>query len=107
MRYKVGDQEYNPKNKSNPQTASALIVTGRAVFYGISVRTDGSNDVTITLYDNTSGTGTTILPSSIVIDGTSKFATIDDDRGISITNGIYATVTSPGTFSYQVYYDNN
>ncbi len=107
MRYQLGDQGYIPKNKSNPLTASALVVTGRAVFYGFMVRTDGTNDVTLTFYDNTVASGTNIIPSSIVVDGGSKVGTLDDERGLAVTNGIYAEITCAGTYSYQVYYDNN
>jgi hypothetical protein len=107
MEYILGSRKYIPKRKTSPASASAAAVTGNCIFYGIMVRTDGTNNVTLNLYDNTGASGTLILPSSLVIDGSARIASIGDDSGLPITNGIYVDVTCAGTCSYQVYYDND
>ena len=105
--WNVGNHGYIPKEKTAPAAASALAVNGRSVFYGIAVQPDGTNNVTLTLYDNTVASGTNyIIPSSIVINAGVGLATISDDDGLPVTNGIYVEVTTSGACSYQVYYDN-
>jgi len=107
MQYHVGNHGYVVKSKTDPAAASALSVSGRSVFYGVFVKTDGTNDVTVTFYDNTVASGTDyIIPDSIVIDGGVGAVTIYDDAGLAVTNGIYTEITCAGTCSYQVYYDN-
>ena len=107
MKYNVGNHGYVVKNKTAPAASSALAVSGRSVFYGIAVKPDGTNNVTLTVYDNTVASGTNyIIPNSIDINAGVGLATISDDDGVAVTNGVYVEVTTSGTCSYQVYYDN-
>ena len=86
------------------KTADALIYTGGCVFTSFSITPDGTNPVTVTFYDNTSGSGTKIL-------NTMTFA--GDEGPIAFPfkiqkrcfNGIYADITTAGTVEYAVFWE--
>lgn len=93
---------------SSVQTESKSITTGAGLFYGIVVRTDGTNDVTLNIYDGKSASGTKLTPANVVIDGASyaqgwSFSTTP---AITYTGGIYVdvSVAGGGSCSYQVFY---
>lgn len=50
---------------SGKKTSSATIKTGKGWWGGVLIQTDGTNDATITIYDNTADSGT-ILYQAIV-----------------------------------------
>lgn len=88
---------------SGEKTADALILTGSGIFSQIVVTPDGTNDVTVAIYDNTSAAGNKILPSM----------TFAGNGGVQasppiwccVENGIYVDVTlSAGTVAYAVMY---
>jgi hypothetical protein len=93
----VGDGDY------------AVVTGSKGIFYGIRVRTDGTNNVTINVYDNgLEASGTTLLPASIVISGTDGVFgfPIFLDPPVPFNSGLYVDVDTAGTVSYQVlYYD--
>lgn len=86
------------------KTADALIITGAAVFDGLIVQTDGSNNVTFTIYDNTSATGTKITPTSLTVTGSSQSWALSYDPPVGCSTGIYVDITTAGTVAYQVLY---
>ena len=92
---------------STDQTATATVVTGPCVLHGIVVKTDGTNDVTITIAD---AAGTTYLvPASTVISGTGYAKTLwaaGASPPVKMT-GIVVTVSvaGAGTVTYRVQYD--
>ena len=95
---------------SADQTASASVVAGRCLFHGISIVTDATNDVTFTIYDSLTATGTTVLvPASQVISGTAwnkiPFMT-GQTPGTLMHNGIYVAVSvaGGGSVKYKVQY---
>lgn len=92
---------------TSPAAASALAVTGRSAFYGIIVRTDGVNAVTLNVYDNTEASGSKLIPTDTVIPGNVNLAMIEFGTPILAENGIYvsASVAGGGSASYQVQYD--
>ncbi len=93
---------------SADQTASALIVSGPCVLHGIVVKTDGTNDVTLTIYDNTSAAGTTkLLPASTVVDGANTPWAAGTTPPALMANGIYVSISvaGGGSASYTVQYD--
>jgi len=57
--------------------------------------TDGTNAVTVKIYDNTAATGTRILPDWVVTTGSS-------DR-LSFNSGVSIDVTTSGTVSYMIF----
>lgn len=94
--------------KHSIQTESAAITTGAGLFYGIIVRTDGTNNVTLNIYDARSATGTRLTPANIVISGTSYQSgwAFSLDPPITYTSGVYVSVSvaGGGTCSYDVLY---
>ena len=106
MLKKINDQMLNSHKQSAPASASALTVSGSCMFYGITVKTDGSNDVTLSVYDSLTAAGTKLLPESIIIKGSSNLVTIFESAGLWCDNGIYVKVTCAGVVSYQIQYDN-
>jgi hypothetical protein len=92
---------------STPASASAAAVTGTAAFYGIIIKTDGTNDVTLNIYDNTSAAGKKIVPTDIVVSGSQKVWTLSYAPAIKCVNGIYVSISvaGGGSATYQVLYD--
>lgn len=90
------------------QTESASIATGRGFFYGIIVRTDGTNNVTLNVYDSGAASGNRLLPSNIVINGVNNISgwAFGTDPALKFTAGIYvdASVAGGGTVEYEVLY---
>lgn len=106
MRRQINSKIYNPKNFSVPYATSTGVLSGEGIFYGIIIKTDGTNDMTLSVYDSLSAAGTKLLPESTVINGSSRGVTIIDDAGLPVYTGIYVSIACAGTYSYQVYYDN-
>jgi len=96
-----------PCTSSTEQTGSALLLTGTGVFYGILVMTDGTNAVTVDIYDNTSAAGTAkFIPTWVVpTSATDRAKSAWIAPGHSITTGIYVNITCSGTVKYKVYYE--
>ena len=88
---------------ANAQTASALIMTGSGYFDGILVVPDGTNAITVTFYDSTSGSGTQFI-SPIVVAGDGGAAFLSPPHPIRIYTGIYITVAGDGAEKYTVLY---
>lgn len=89
--------------QSGEQTADALIVEDEGFFYGIIVTTDGTNDVTVAIYDNNTASGTKLIPDVVCAGGT-RYHLILFEHPVPFDNGIYVDVTTLGTTSYMVYY---
>ncbi len=90
-----------------PASASGIAFTGACVFYGIVIRTDGSNDVTFSIYKNTAASGDKLIPEDVIVNGATKIFTYGLDPGIWCTTGIYVktAVAGGGSYSWQVEYD--
>lgn len=97
-----------PVDISTPVHGSATseIVRGKGLFYGIVVRTDGANDVTLNVYDGTSSSGKRLTTPDIVIKGSSFQSgwAINMDPAITYDSGIYVSVSvaGGGTCAYTV-----
>ena len=94
-------------NKS-AQTASAAITTTSGYLHGIMLATDGTNSVTISVYDNASAaSGTTLIPTQVVTTSAANRSTaINISPAVIFYNGIYVEITCSGTVGYTVYYRN-
>jgi hypothetical protein len=92
---------------SETKTDDASITTGYGYFLGIIVVTDGTNAVTLDIYDSTAASGRKLIPTTTIPTGTSnRFAVIGfADGDLYYYAGIYVDVTCAGTVSYMVYYD--
>lgn len=90
-------------------TADGAAYTGAGAYLGITVITDGTNNCTFTIYDNTAASGTVLPPgSAFVVLGTSYTFAFSTGDPVLVTNGIYVDVTAAGggTCKYKVNYDN-
>ena len=89
--------------KSSGKTgASALIFTGACHLIGVSFTGDTGQEPTLTIYDNTSATGTAVA-FLMVSDETHTTNIIFPDNGIFCALGLYAAL-SAATGDFIVYY---
>ena len=92
-------------NNSGSNAAASLIYSGEVNFCGIAIATDGTNALTVSIYDATSATGTLIIPTFFATTGASdRTKSFFVSPCIKAKTGIYANVTGSGTFGYNVYY---
>ncbi len=87
-------------------TASARVFTGPGYFHGITVITDGTNSVTVDVYDGLTATGRKLIPTTVVTSSaTDRSWAYNLYPPVRVTNGIYVniTVAGGGTASYMVY----
>jgi hypothetical protein len=93
--------------QSATQTGDAAVVTGPGVFHGIMVITDGTNAVTMDIYDNASAaSGTKLIPTwTITTSSTNRAQTISFFPPVRFLNGIYVDITCAGTVAYMVYFN--
>ena len=83
------------------QTSQGKAVTGKCIIRGVIVKTDGATDVTMTLYDSLTGSGTKAL-DTIVLQAEKGTHFIELNK--MCATGIYVAITG-GTFSWQLFYD--
>lgn len=87
------------------KTADAACMSVAGYFYGVMVITDGTNSVAVDIYDNTSGSGTKLIPTwTVTTSAASRAATLSMEPPIACNTGIYVDITTAGTVSYIVYY---
>lgn len=86
---------------SGLQTADGQIYTGRGTLNALTVITDGTNDASVVLYDNTAASGTVL--AKISCDGTNNSEFQGWNLAVRCVNGIYADVTGTGA-GYIVHY---
>lgn len=79
---------------SGPKSASALVATGRNLLHGVIVAADGTNDATVTVYDNTSAAGTKLL--EVVVDGAIRSQQFDFSRPVVAELGLYVAISGTG-----------
>jgi len=104
--------EINIKKLSDPLTAqgsfqASSTAIGECAFYGITIRTDGVNAVTFTLWDATTVSGgNQLTPSAIVVNGSDRMVSLDYEPALWARNGLFLEATCAGTFEALVSYDN-
>jgi len=81
------------------------IVSGPGYFYGVIVMTDGTNPVTVEIYDNTSGTGTKIIPDWVATTGEAdRSQRLSFYPPLSFNTGLSVDITiGGGSTSYVVF----
>jgi len=90
---------------SGEGTSSKALGTGQCVFKGIWVATDGTNAVTVNVYDASTATGKKLVPS-FTVPGASMYGGAMFDPGVLVNNDVFVDVSTSGTVSWQVYFDN-
>ena len=91
---------------SATSTGNALIVSGTADFHGITITGDGTNAVTVDIYNGLTSAGAKIAPSlAFVQSQTNKTQTYGVNPPVNCNTGIYIAVATAGTVSYTVYYN--
>ena len=104
--------EIDVKKLSDPITAQGQVLAStvaleQCAFYGITVRTDGTNSVTFTVWDATTVSGgNQLTPTNIVINGSDRLVSLDYEPPVVCTNGIFLEATCAGTFEAVVSYDD-
>ena len=88
-------------------TASGIAFTGSGLFHGILIKCDGSNDVTVNIYDALSTAGKQLLPDDSVFDGTIRLASVSWAPGIWFDTGLYIEITTAGTAEIMALYNKD
>lgn len=89
---------------SGNKTADALIKTGQGYLHGICAVPDGTNAITISLYDNTTNSGKLILPTFVVAaTPTGGLWCAGISPPVVFSTGLYVDITCAGTANYEVY----
>lgn len=86
---------------SGSLSASTLLVTGTALLCGLNLVTDGTNAVTVTVYDNTAASGTVL--ATVKVKGADLSKEILFTYPVKAKTGLYASVSGTGA-SFTVYY---
>jgi len=89
---------------TSSKTADALIYTGECVFTGFLIQPDGTNDVTITFYDNTAASGAKIF-CTLTFAGDKGPQALPIHLQRRCFTGIYADITTAGTVEYTVFWE--
>jgi hypothetical protein len=94
---------------TQPAAVSGQAVLGGCAFAGLIVRPDGTNEVTLNVFDNTEALGNRILPSDIKVKGNAGLWAIGFDPGVDVEVGVYVelAVAGGGSAEYQVLYDES
>ena len=95
-------QPYEWSLSSGEKTADATILTGVGYFHQILIMPDGTNDVTVSIYDNTASSGTKLFPT-MTFSGTGG-AQASAPVWIPVNTGIRVDITTAGTVAYVVLY---
>jgi len=86
-------------------SASGIAVTGSGRFHGLIIKCDGTNDVTVNVYDNTAASGTQLIPTDSVFDGTIRLNSISISPGVEYSTGLYIKIAGSGTTEIMVFYN--
>lgn len=93
---------------SDQQTASAIIMAREGRFFGLLVTPDGTNNITITVYDNASAASGKKLVTDLVIAGNGGSQMWGPPiEPVDCANGIYVdmSVAGGGTGKYVAYHE--
>ncbi len=94
--------------KSVGNTADKAITATGGYLKGIIVHTDGTNSVTLNVYDNaTAASGNKLFSTwTVTTSASNRSATLSfDGQECLFVNGIYVDITTSGTVTYDVYFD--
>lgn len=80
-------------------TSSTVIIKYPVLLTDLSVYTDGTNNVTVTLYDSSTASTSGTVIGQLVVAGASLEGGLHIPVPVKAKNGIYAVVTTNGTAS--------
>lgn len=94
-------------NQTDDYTADAAVLTSWGNFYGMILATDGTNPVTINIYDNASAaSGDKLIPQTVITTSSTERATaISFNPPLRFNNGIYVDITTSGAVTYKIYHN--
>ena len=86
-----------------PQTSSG------GYFFGVIIDTDASNNLTaFAVYDNTAGSGRTLIPQRVIAtSATNRYTEIMFKYPLLIQKGVYITATCAGVYTVTSYVKSN
>ena len=90
-------------------TADAAVTTGPGYLKGLIIHTDGTNAVTVSVYDNaTAASGKKLFSTWTVTTGAAdRVQSIAfDGQEVPYGNGVYVDITTSGTVTYDVYFES-
>lgn len=82
------------------QTADAAIHGATGLISAILIETDGTNDATLTIYDNTAASGTVVFKA--IVTGTADTRFFPFNFPLRVVNGVYADIAGTGA-AYTIY----
>ena len=89
--------------RSAVKSSSAVITTVPGIFFGVTIKTNGANDVIVNIYDGTDASGKHLIPVDTLVSRDFTFGLpLRYYPGIEFKNGLYIEIESDGAFSYQV-----
>jgi len=92
-------------NSSGEKTADALIKLGHGYLAGIMLVTDGTNAVTVSVYDGATATGTKLIPDWVVTtSSTDRAQYLQLPGAVQFGTGCFVDITTAGTVAFVVYY---
>lgn len=89
---------------SGNKTADALIFAEEGSFHGIALVADGTNAITVSIYDNTTNSGKLLVPTFIVPGTATAGYSLSISPPVRFNNGVYVDITCSGDTNYVVYY---
>ena len=84
----------HPAQCAGEQTSSQLIATGPCVLASVIVHTDGTNNVTVIVYDNTAASGKIVR--RFAVKGTENYGGNALRFPVRMANGIYVAMSGTG-----------
>ena len=92
-----------PSNSSGLRSADAAILARPGRLLGVIGIADGTNQATVTVYDNASAASGTVL-AQVIVDATLTYQDMHlPGEGVICNSGIYVDVTGTGA-NYIIYY---
>ena len=82
---------------------TGMLVPGKSKLFGFVVATDGVNNPTITMHDNTAASGTILFPATEFDASALGINGMMLPEPVALSNGIYVTITTAGAASVTVY----
>lgn len=85
---------YMASETSGEITSDGQVFSGPGRLCSILIITDGTNDATVTLYDNTSAAGTKLWEG--IVKGADNYGGRNWTYPVKFTNGVYADLSGTG-----------